>query len=135
MTPAERLLAAADLLDKRAGEATEGPWHAAPEIDGVYADRMTVVRPAHGKRIVAVGQVRPHSAAGEQNVAYIATMHPEVGKALAAWLRAVAHRSNAVADTVGRGWASATVETIVAGNVTAWTEALDLADLILASAA
>lgn len=38
-TPAERLLAAADLLDKRASEATEGPWIAtiSPEVGKAMA--------------------------------------------------------------------------------------------------
>lgn len=75
MTPAERLVAAADLLDKRASEATAGPWTATVK-DG-------------GRAWVNTGEhERAFSLHGWQaDTRYIATMHPEVGKALAEWLR------------------------------------------------
>ena len=76
MTPAERLLAAADLLDKRAEEATAGPWtRTNTEATGAVWIDTPETRHAfslHGWTADAT---------------YIATMHPEVGKALAAWLR------------------------------------------------
>ena len=93
MTPAEELAKAADKLNGLIGDATDGPWFQAPEIDGVFHGRMTVVRPEHGKRIVSVGQTRPHyGAEAEANVAYIAAMNPIVGKALVDWLCTEAQR-------------------------------------------
>lgn len=81
MTPAERLLAAADLLDKRAGEATPGPWSAPGGPRYVFLDGFSghdVDGPKSG--FVARGTYW-------SDAQYIATMHPEVGKAQAAWLR------------------------------------------------
>lgn len=95
MTPAERLLAAADLLEKRAGEATGGPWNTKAELDGMLAGRATVVH-ARARRVVTVGQTRTHHYdAAEANAAYIATMHPEVGKALGVWLRTTGNDAEA----------------------------------------
>lgn len=70
-TPAERLLAAADLLDKRASEAV---W------DQLYAGQSNYI---------------PHI----QTRRYTATMHPEVGKRQAALLRAMFQLANAAPHT------------------------------------
>lgn len=108
MTPADRLLAAADLLDKRAGEAT--PELAIDDVD---------------------------SGLVPEDIAYIATMHPEVGKLMvrrmalastpmdklqAAWLRAEANRVLNGPVVFGGGRALFTVS----------PEAVALADLLLA---
>lgn len=86
MTPAERLLKAADLLDKRASEATEGPWTVEQDfIDCGVPDNTKTLRGPGGKYL---GSIALHSF-GEDDARYIATMHPEVGKALALWLRGV----------------------------------------------
>ena len=91
-TPADRLLAAADLLDKRAGEAAPD-W----ELDddnhlGVVSirtpymvgpDLWLAAKARDGERYSFTG---PNDA----TTAYIATMHPEVGKAVAKVLRAYA---------------------------------------------
>lgn len=88
MTPAERLLAAADLLDKRAGEATKGNW--AYEL---MPERWEGDRPAHWVRYKEDSEYGYTSGTvaecpwGERDARYIATMHPEVGKALAETLR------------------------------------------------
>lgn len=83
MTPAERLLAAADLLDKRAGEATAGPWR----LDGPWwwseGTCAAMVTAQESRRAVVMATVD----AGDANAAYIATMHPGVGKHLVEWLR------------------------------------------------
>lgn len=86
MTAAERLLAAADLLDKRAGAATEGPWTVPTGPRYVFLDGFSghdVDGPKGG--FVARGTCWADAT-------YIATVHPEVGKAVAAWLRAEANR-------------------------------------------
>lgn len=123
MTPAERLIAAADLLDQRASEATEGPWYTAVENDGVRSGRRTVVKML-GRRVVTVDQTRTHwddeHGLAEANVRYIATMHPEVGKSVAAILREEANMVGLLerAGDMSAGW------------VNAWV--LALADLVLA---
>ena len=107
MTPAERLIAAADLLDKRAGEATGGPWtaEAASSISVLPGGRahefttwlVTSPVPDEEDQRTAVVAAERHPLTGsltggcfdEDDAAYIATMHPEVGKALAVWLRGV----------------------------------------------
>jgi hypothetical protein len=88
---ADLLREAAEVLRALSNGATDGPWAAGHECDGVLAERRTVVR-ADGKRVVTVGQTRPHhhGPEAEVNVAYIATMHPGVGLALADWLDTMA---------------------------------------------
>lgn len=96
MTPAERLLAAADLLDKRANEATGGPWRYNPNkhtrLPGTTYFEEAVFAGGAGKAattIAATGLTDdPPSMADAR---YIATMHPEVGKQQATLLRAMAH--------------------------------------------
>jgi hypothetical protein len=139
VTPAERLLAAADLLDKRASEATEGPWfynsysmvfsspkmppydswH--PEDEGHTLERAGKCEPCgewreplcypdgsvhwtwprgHGCKHFEQDYDMSPEVAGvpshhgdtavrsrKADAEYIATMHPEVGKAQAAMLR------------------------------------------------
>lgn len=98
MTPAQRLLAAADLLDKRAGEATEGPW-VGRVFDGddyQFADvigKQEVEQYSGSYTITTALVAGGNSEIAEPgwlaaaNARYIATMHPEVGKEQAAWLR------------------------------------------------
>lgn len=89
MTPAERLIAAADLLNKRAGEATKGQWRY-ELLDARWAGD----RPAHWVRFDlldddGLGETTGTVAEcpwGERDARYIATMHPEVGKHLVEWL-------------------------------------------------
>ena len=95
---ADKLRQAAKVLRERAEKATPGPWGVANEIDGVRAGQPTVVvatRPGdrYARRVVSVGQTRPHLRPSAPNVAYIATMHPGVGLALAKWL-----------DDLAAGW-------------------------------
>lgn len=80
MRATEELLAAADLLDKRAGEATPGPWvfdRHTYETD-MDSSGYDVDGPDGGytSRLSSIGDAR-----------YIATMNPEVGKALADLMR------------------------------------------------
>lgn len=109
MTPAERLLAAADLLEKRAGEASTGPWIEA----GIGEFGWSVIGgdfPLTSSFAIETDD----SEQGKADATYIATMHPEVGKAVAKVLHEEARR-------VSLGWG--------------WTqEALALADLLLAGA-
>lgn len=111
-TPAEHLLAAADLLDKRASEAVT-PW----ELDSDnHLALLTISMPY----VVGLKAGSPHdhrfylSGPDDKTTRYIATMHPEVGKALAAILRVEAE----MASGNGIGWAT--------------DQALALADLVLA---
>jgi hypothetical protein len=102
-TPAERLLAAADLLDKRAAEATASPWRAKVAPASVYGPEEAEVmgdyraEPSEGilasYQEVARGVVDDDDPDGPWllpgDARYIATMHPEVGKGIAILLRAV----------------------------------------------
>jgi hypothetical protein len=100
MTPAERLLAAADLLEKRAGDATDGPWKARSyDFDEDGHDFADVIGKQEVEQYAGSYTIKTALVAGgapepadlgylhPTNATYIATMHPEVGKALAAWLR------------------------------------------------
>lgn len=120
MTPAERLLAAADLLDKRAGDAAR-PWKLTD--DNHLALQMIEMPYKVGPR---VGTAQRFNLAGpdDATTAYIATMHPEVGKALAAWLR----RTAQTVDREVPRLQDAGVEM----NWYGWGSAVALADLILA---
>lgn len=106
MTPAERLLAAADLLEKRAADATPGPW-----ILGLHRDGQAVGIDADDGETDVVQDIQM----GLGDAHYIATMHPEVGKALANNLR--------------DGVALLATDPVWCG-----THLLPLADLLLASA-
>ncbi|HEY9494614.1 MAG TPA: hypothetical protein VIR15_07160 [Intrasporangium sp.] len=89
---ADTLRRAAEVLRALSNGSTEGPWLVGHEVDGAYAERRTVVR-AQGLRVVTVGQTRQHHhREAEANVAFIATMHPGVGLALADWLQLEADR-------------------------------------------
>lgn len=93
MTPAERLNAAADLLEKRADDATPGPWRDMPmgsEGANIHAGGNTVTT---ARRVGRIGEFADAS--------YIATMHPEVGKALASILRREARQLADRADALG----------------------------------
>lgn len=127
MTPAERLLAAADLLDKRAEKATDGPWTARVfDFDADSHDFADVIGKQEVEQYSGSYTVKTALVAGgasevgepgwlaPANANYIATMHPEVGKALAKVLREEARRVS-----LGFGWTQ---------------EALALADLLLAGA-
>lgn len=81
MTPAEKLRDAATRLREYSNEATEGPWE------------MGYVTPANRlERIPAYADLEPSVAGGldPADAAYMATMHPGVGLALADWLDAAA---------------------------------------------
>lgn len=170
-SPAERLLAAADLLDKRANEASPGPWYyngysyvgsgpkSAPYNDWDFGDH-TLEREGlceecgqwrepigclptwtwprgHGCKLFdtdydmdsEVVHVRSHhgDTAVRQRAAdaeWIATMHPEVGKLLAATMREAATTiSNNVGLRIPRGLPPIRV---------ASASLVDLADLLLA---
>lgn len=105
--PAARLLAAADILDKRASEATEGPWAAEGEMHEFSGLVGYDVDASNGGYLTRL--------ATEEDARYIATMHPEVGKAVASLLR----YESAMCGPRGRGTSDS---------------ALSLADLILAGA-
>lgn len=130
MTPAERLIAAADLLDKRAGEATEGPWtgrvfdggdHEFSDVIGKqeveqYSGSYTVTTAlvaGGAAEIAEPGWLEP------ANARYIATMHPEVGKTVA---RALRRYAEGVRELEG----------ILPPGAAPESDLLTLADLVLA---
>jgi hypothetical protein len=99
-SPAARLLAAADLLDKRANEATDGPW-AACEPNDLWKRPYVIETRTEGlvSKWKAEGddEIYPHSFViaetrqGGPRMAdaeWIALVNPEIGKALADLLRA-----------------------------------------------
>jgi hypothetical protein len=105
-SPAARLLAAADLLDKRANDATEGPW-AVEKTEGWYSyggpdvnheEAWEIVSPkldwlGDPVKAVKVDLDRDYAMPNggiprEADALYIALVNPEVGKALADLLRA-----------------------------------------------
>lgn len=62
-------------LAKLGEDATEGPWSIEREIDGVHADKPTVVATRRDgyRRIVTVGQTRPHEIKqAAENIRFIA---------------------------------------------------------------
>lgn len=73
-----------DEIRKRLSKATPGPWVIHPEVDGVYADRRTVVwtdAPVEqfgARRIVSVGQTRQHREPVEANVEFIANARRDI---------------------------------------------------------
>lgn len=93
---------------------TPGPWRVSPELDGMLADRQTVVRAGGGHgRVVSVGQTRRHDTGrAEINVAWIVEAHkrmPELLELAREGLRARQDRCAAavtVADTA-TGYADA----------------------------
>jgi hypothetical protein len=110
VTPGERLLAAADLLDKRAREATAGPWtaEAASSISvlpGGHAHEFTTwlvtspVPDEEDQRTAVVAAER-NAVSGsltggcydQDDAVYIATLDPEVGSEFAEWLRCAGRR-------------------------------------------
>lgn len=105
MTPAQRLLAAAELLDKRASEATEGPWRAntwetvsgelRAEVEGDPREGNYRTRDRKGWTEVCRGDADcagPGPYLMQADARYIATVHPGLGVALASWLRYEAER-------------------------------------------
>lgn len=129
MTPAERLLAAADLLEKRAGEAGESPWRFSGET--YDADQF-----GSGWDVDAPNGGYVTRLATKEDATYIATMHPEVGKAVAKVLR---DSVQYLASVPG----SLTQHTLCADFVDIWRTSircphydglLALADLLLAGA-
>lgn len=77
MTPAERLLAAADLLDKRAGEAAPGPWPVTSDNHLALAtvEMPYMIGPARG-----TDRRFPVNFPDDATAYYIATMHPGGGQ-------------------------------------------------------
>ncbi|MFC5268496.1 hypothetical protein ACFPJ1_40860 [Kribbella qitaiheensis] len=84
--PADHLLAAADLLDKRAGEATEGPWRAVATGEAGRADVINDKIVSTTRGMVAAVDVSTTDGR------YIASLDPEKGKLIAKILRAEAER-------------------------------------------
>ena len=113
-SPVERLLKAVDLIDRRASEATEGPWEAA---DNAVWPKPYTGSPADDSLAEVLA---PGSSNCQADARYIATMHPEVGKAVAAVLREEANMIGLLerAGDMTAGWCNASV--------------LALADLVLA---
>lgn len=131
MTPAQRLLAAADLLDKRAREATAGPWMVERWEDflgkQISWSLPSIERWRGISNDVQLGE-------DEATTRYIATMHPEVGKEQAAWLR---ESATDLIDTPGT-WTQHTLCARFIGHPDPtnlcrhYDRALAIADLILA---
>ena len=76
---ADRLRQAARVLRERAEAATPGPWLTHDEDGDPY-----IAPPATGALLITAHPLEVARA----NAAYIATMHPGVGLALADWLEA-----------------------------------------------
>lgn len=123
MTPSERLLKAAELLEERASEATEGPW-TARVFDGEDHDYSDVIGKQEVEQysgsytlttaLVAGGYAEVGEAGwiAAGNARYIATMHPGVASSLAALLR---WEADAVAFNDGR-CALALADLLLAGE-------------------
>lgn len=109
-------------IRKRLDAATEGPWHAAEEIDGIRAGRKTVVKrekdprdPFRASRIVTVDQTRRHvdtwegqgwpvEARAEDNVEFIAHSRTDVERLLdmVEGALAIANVMDSTAGAIGR---------------------------------
>lgn len=85
-TPAERLLKAAEILEKRATEAEAGPWR-------------TMVMGSEGSKVLGGGDTvstSRHVALVREDwtARYIATMSPDLGRMVADALRYEAHKTD-----------------------------------------
>lgn len=129
MTPAERLLAAADLLDKRAGEATAGPWVEA----GIGEYGWSVISQADPRS--NFGVETEDSEQGKADAAYIATVHPEVGKQQAAMLRSFAYAVDREWRTFHEMWNTEARVRMLNDRMPGLNAALAIADLMLEAAA
>ena len=89
---AARLREAAKVLRERAEAATPGPWQAVAGAWGLPSDgpdHMRVLQPPHHNASDALARLE-YDRQGGDDAAYIATVHPLVGLALADWLDAEA---------------------------------------------
>ena len=114
---ADRLREAARVLRERAEAATPGPWLHIPASvcgPGTLGGGMTGDPEEH----VYMGNQHP-----PEDAAYIATMHPGVGLALADWLDTAANNAER------NGWMAGYTEAMRG------TSAVRIADLILGGAA
>lgn len=129
MTTAERLIAAADLLEGRAREATAGPWapHYASDLHSDAA--AWIGAPGQATKDGVFVATTANAVEGLGDAFYIATMHPEVGTALAAWLRFASSRL----ERMGAHWQAMADDRREQFNANAG-HALNLADLLLAGA-
>jgi hypothetical protein len=83
-SPAARLLAAAELLDKRADAASQ-PWKV--NSDNFLAMPMIQMPYTIGIKAGSATEFYELYGADDKTTLYIATMHPAVGKMLAGMLR------------------------------------------------
>lgn len=85
---AELLRGAAEILRMRAGRATDGPWRS--------EGQMGMTRQIYAEPGILRGQGRDLAVAEGmfgRDAAYVITMHPGVGLALADWLEDEVHRA------------------------------------------
>jgi hypothetical protein len=89
---ADLLRKAAEILRKRAEAATPGPWSHYPDTfrSDMPVHRLGSNAAQNAGGIGDVGLTPAEHAHGLADAAYIATMHPGVGLALADWLDSVA---------------------------------------------
>ena len=90
---ADRLREAAKVLRERAEAATPGPWQHGEDWAAISADSDSVVHAYYQRPCEACGNDiydEASVAVSVMDAAYIATMHPGVGLALADWLDAEA---------------------------------------------
>jgi hypothetical protein len=125
VTPADRLLAAADLLDKRASEATEGPWrHTSRNYIGTGPIKITEADwGPEGHEGLRVSTQQDRNAFRTEDAAYIATVHPEVGKLWASALRAEAETITGWAPELAESHAALLLpiaDALLAGAESAW---------------
>ena len=115
---ADRLREAARVLRERAEAATSPPWEARPG-------------PLEGHWVAGLGGMPCRPIPGlieDEDAAYIATMHPGVGLALADWLDGAASNAEFMQAVIDTGRADNPDASL------ARTKADDVADLILGSA-
>lgn len=87
-TPAEILTAAADKLDGLLADdrLTPAPWDAS-DVDAPDGE-WTIDSPADGHQVASLAPCGAHPHRAAADAAYIEAMHPGVGRALVALLRA-----------------------------------------------
>jgi hypothetical protein len=102
VTPLEELREAATLVRERAQAATPGPWvHVGHGTDGAFMGCGYVITDAEGCEggdiAGPTGDLYPRGGySPRDDMAWIASMHPGVGLALAAWLDELVRRAEAM---------------------------------------
>lgn len=129
MTPEQRLLTAAGLLEKRAEGASQ-PWKL---VDDNFLAMPWIQMPyTIGLKAGSTTEFYEMCGADDKTTNYIALMHPEVGKAIAMWLRREAKKPMILDPSQWKAFEDGSLDEPEREIWSGDEEALALADLLLA---